>query len=81
MFNRSLLGKSLCCYVDERVAWWSYEKMLGGVGRSSLATPYLRLEMVLRLVSSMICGVGICSLKTICNWLCKDTYVAAHLRF
>jgi hypothetical protein len=63
MFNCALLGKSLCCYVDEREARWSYEKILGGVGRSSLATPDLRWEMVLRLVSSLIYGVGICPLK------------------
>jgi hypothetical protein len=68
MFNCALLGKSLCCYVDEREARWSYEKILGGVGRSSLATPDLRWEMVLRLVSSLIYGVGICPLKTIWHW-------------
>ena len=38
---------------------WAYGSILEGVGKSSLAIPDLRWEMTPKLVSSMICGVGI----------------------
>jgi hypothetical protein len=42
-----------------RHMWSDYGRILGGVGRSSLAILDLRWEMAPRLASGMISGVGI----------------------
>jgi hypothetical protein len=61
---------------------WIYGRMLRGVGESSLAIPYLRWEIVPRLVSGMCCvymALKEAFLDLFSVACANDAFIAAHL--